>query len=87
MAAGSRAAVTVFPPGKRAKGCKSCLDLSARLVKANTPRCESHTVAAYIHIFHDQLCADRHNADGNGFNTSPAYAASYVARILFCVFP
>ena len=27
-----------------------------------------------------ELCADRHNAHGNGFNTSPACAASYVAR-------
>ena len=36
--------------------------------------------APYVHVFHHQLCADRHNADGNGFNTSPAYAASHVAR-------
>ena len=38
------------------------------------------TGAAYVHVFHHKLCADRHNADGNGFNTCPAYAASYVAR-------
>ena len=34
---------------------------------------------AHAHVFHHQLRADTHNADGNGFNTSPASAASYVA--------
>ena len=42
--------------------------------------------AAYVHVFHHQLCADRHDADGKGFNTSPAFAASYVARSFFFVF-
>ena len=37
------------------------------------------TGAAHVRVFHHQLCADRHNADGNGFNTSAASAASYVA--------
>ena len=37
------------------------------------------TGAAHAHVFHHQLRADRHNADGNGFNTSPASVASYVA--------
>ena len=26
---------------------------------------KSVTGAAYVHVFHHQLCADRHNADGN----------------------
>ena len=40
------------------------------------------TSAAHIHIFHHQLCADGHNADGNGFYTSPASAASHVFSLL-----
>ena len=42
------------------------------------------TGAAYVHVFHHQVCADRHNADVNGLGTSPAYAASYVARSVSC---
>ena len=34
------------------------------------------TGAAHIHVFHHQLCADGHNADGNEFYTSPASATS-----------
>ena len=30
------------------------------------------TGAAHAHVFHHLLRADRHNADGNGFNISPA---------------
>ena len=45
------------------------------------------TGAAYVHVFHHELCADRHNADGNGFNTSPALAASFVARSIFVFVP
>ena len=39
--------------------------------------------AAHAHVFHHQLRTDRHNAGGNGFNTSPASAASYVACCVF----
>ena len=48
----------------------------------------SVTRAAYVHVFHHQLYADRPNAGRTGFNTSPAFAASYVARsFLFFFLP
>ena len=38
------------------------------------------TSEAHAHVFHHQLRADRHNADGNGFNISPAPRLACDAR-------
>ena len=42
------------------------------------------TGAAYGHVFRHQLCADRHNADGNGFLTHLQLTPRLTLPALFC---